>query len=748
MAVRQIMALGFLLGLVMPGYAGEDGGAKHPPGKRPIDASAVARFPAPGTVIPGSFAFTPDGSALTYLKSESTSPSRVLWRVEVAGGAPRVVARPPGKGDTDTNVSQAETLRRERMRLRDTGITQVIRAEKADVSIIPLRGDLYVLRGDKPLERLTETPSPEIDPRLSADGSKVAFVRDDELFVMELESKKETQLTKGSAPGLTHAVAEFVAQEEMDRFAGFWWSPDASRLAYQETDERHIPLFSIVHQGGEQWSVETHRYPFAGAANAKVRLGVIAAKGGETRWLNLADSNDDIYLARVNWESPTALLVQVLSRDQKSLKLLRFDVETGARTLLVEETSDTWVNLHDHLRVLEHSGGILWSSERSGFCHLELRDRDGKLARVLTSGEWPVDNVLAVDEPRREVWFSAGRESPSEHQVYRVSLDGGKVERVTEAPGSHAVVVAKGGGSYVDVASSVDAPPVTTLRDRAGKRLATIDDAGKDPRLAELRLVPPVLTEYKNRDGVTLLGAYYAPRSSALGERAPLVVIVYGGPHVQTVTNSWSLTADLTAQFLADRGFAVWKTDNRGSNRRGHAFEAALDRNMGSVEVRDQVDGVRFVAASWPGVDTSRVGVTGGSYGGYMTLRCLELAPEVFKAGVSVAPVTDWDGYDTCYTERYMGTPKDNAKGYKESSALTRAGDLNGALLLIHGLLDENVHYRHTARLTNALIAAGKTFAILPMPESRHGSRREVDRKYLAERSGGFFETNLAPGSK
>ena len=354
-----------------------------------------------------------------------------------------------------------------------------------------------------------------------------------------------------------------------------------------------------------------------------------------------------------------------------------------------------------------------------------------------------MDSVLALDEKRREVWFTAARESPLEAQVYKVALDDGKVARVTSEPGTHRATVAHGGGHFVDTHSSRTQPPITTLRDRSGKVLAVLDNANSDPRVANLRLAPPEFTLFRNRDGVTLHGAYYAPKSPALGEKAPLVVIVYGGPHVQTVADHWGITADLTAQYLTERGFAVWKMDNRGSARRGHAFEAALNRNMGGVEVRDQADGVKFVVASWPVVDASRVGITGGSYGGYMTLRALTEAPEVFKAGVAVAPVTDWDGYDTCYTERYMGTPADNPQGYRESSVLAHADRLKGSLLVIHGMLDENVHFRHTARLTTALIGASKPFALLPLPDERHSSRREPDRKFVAERLADFFERAL-----
>jgi dipeptidyl-peptidase-4 len=752
MIVRPFAAFVLFLGGLMekptPAQTPEPNTADAPRAgmRRAVDALDVARLPPPGTVVPGAFAFLPDGRALTYLKSESASLSRVLWRVDLPDGTPRVIARPPEGGDTEANLSEAEKLRRERQRLRETGITHVIRAEEADVSIIPLKGDLYLQRGDGPLERLTETPEPEIDPKLTRDGSKVAFVRDDELFVIDLANRRETRLTRGAGDGITHGLAEFIAQEEMDRPSGFWWSPDGDRIAYQETDERHIPPYTIVHQGGEPYSVETHRYPFAGAANARVRLGIIAAGGGETRRLALAEE-DDFYLARVTWDSPTTLLVQVLSRDQKALRLYRFDAGTGVRTLLVEDRAETWVNLHDDLRVVEATGEFVWSSERTGFKHLELRDRSGGLVRVLTAGEWPVDGVAGLDQHRREVWFTAGRESPLESHLYRVSIDGGDPVRVTRAPGTHRINVARDGVYFVDVASSRSRPPVTTLCDRSGATLATLDDAMTDPRIAELQLEPPALTEFKNRDGVRLFGAYYAPRKRTPGDKVPLVVMAYGGPHVQTVNESWSLTADLTAQYLSARGFAVWKMDNRGSARRGHAFEAALYRNMGTVEVRDQAEGVAFAAASWPEIDTTRVGITGASYGGYLTLRCLAEAPDTFHAGVAVAPVTDWDGYDTCYTERYMGTPENNPDGYRDSSVLGRAGRLRGALLVIHGMLDENVHFRHTARLTTALLGAGKPFALLPLPDERHSSRREGDRKYVAERLADFFAGSIQAGN-
>lgn len=710
-----------------------------------VDAAMVAKLPWPGTVCPTAIGFTPDGNALTYLLPEGPdSLARALWRVDLPAGTPRVIARAPDGTKDQAPLSREDELRRERQRLRDTGISQIARADNADVIVTSIGGDVYMIHGAGPMVQLTESKSPEIDPKPSADGTKVAFVRDGELFVVDVASKQETQLTQGAADGLTHGLAEFMAQEEMSRSTGYWWSPDGTRIAYQETDERHIPLYAIPHIGDAEYSVETHRYPFAGKANAKVKLGVVAVDGGETTWLTIADEDEDFYLARVNWDGSKHLLVQTLSRDQKSLRLFRVDVEANKRKVLIEERADTWVNLHDDLRTIDDRNELIWSSERSGFRRVALHDRDGKLIRELTPDGWNIDGVVAVDADRRELWF-AGNAVPShaiESQLHRVSLDGGEPELVGESFGTRRAVVSRNGDYYVETHSNRTQPPLTALRDRTGKIVTRLHNAAADPRVKNLVLKPPVQLEFTNRDGDFLRGEFYKPIQRDAGATAPLVVMVYGGPHVQRVANSWeSSAADMMAQLLAARGFAVWKCDNRGSARRGHAFEAALNRRMGTVEVADQADGVRFLSREFPQlIDADRVGITGGSYGGYMTLRCMELAPDVFQAGVAVAPVTDWAGYDTCYTERYMGTPENNADGYRDSSVLTHVEKLRGKLLVIHGLLDENVHFRHSARLASALIAAGKPFEFLPIPNERHSSRKIPERQYVAERTANFFQ--------
>jgi dipeptidyl-peptidase-4 len=753
----------WILGLVAGAFMtnASTGGEPPPPAKASVNASMVARLPYPGTVAPSALAFTVDGSAVTYLKPEGQMLDRVLWKATLDGAPPRVIARPPGPGNVEGKLSAEEALRRERQRLTATGISQIVRAEHAELAVVPLNGDLYWLEyapeSVPSLYRLTDAPSPEIDPQFSPDMTRIAFVRDGDLFGLELKKVKETQLTTGATDGLTHGLAEFIAQEELDRSSGFWWSPDGRWIAYQETDERAIPPYTITHQGGDEFSVETHRYPFSGAKNAAVRLGVIPAEGGETTWLAWHEPDEDVYLARVDWESPETLLIQVLSRDQKTLRLLRVDRETGKRTTLIEETSPTWVELHDDLRVVEGTGEILWSSERTGFRHLELLDRDGKLIRPLTAGDWAIDpvshgggrGVVALDSTRREVWFMAGKESPLESHLYRVSLDGGPIEKLTDASGTHRAVVSPDFNHFALDSSSLSQPPISTIRDRSGRIVTTFANAADDPRLATTDLVTPQLLQFKTADGVTLHGAFYPPPHPDPSKPAPLIVMVYGGPTVQLVTNSWGVTADLTAQFLHARGFAVWKLDNRGSSRRGRAFQQGIYHRLGSIEVEDQAAGVRWLTEHHPEIDPNRVGITGGSYGGYMTLRCMQRRPEIFRAGVSVAPVTFWEGYDTAYTERYMGTPAENPEGYRESSVLNAMDQFTGDLMLIHGMLDENVHFRHTARLVTAFLQAAKPFRLLPLPDERHSSRRPADRQYVAESMVRFFEnswkTNESP---
>ena len=716
----------------------------------------VARYPLPGMLQPSRLAFSADDRFITYLRSEDASLSTQLYAFDPTTGDERILARPPGGGETEENLSREEKLRRERQRVRGLGITRYAWSHhEAPVPrmLVPLGGGIYVIdspkaAGDGELRQVVPPgDKPALDPQLSRDGKMIAYVYDDELYVVPTAGGSPRQLTKGArGTGRSHGLAEYIAQEEMSRSHGFWWSRSGETLAFTEVDETHIPSYRIVHQGQDSAgpeAEEAHRYPFAGADNAKVRLGLVPAKGGATRWLDLSgdEPGDDEYLGRVHWLSDGRLVAEVENREQSRLRLLAFNPKSGARTELLREESDVWINLHHNFRALD-DGGFLWASERSGFLHLYLYDGEGALVRQLTSGEWPVDSVAGLDQEKGTVYFVAGREHPTEKHLYSVPLAGGEPTQITEAAGTHDVHLGHSFTRFIDSFSSPEQPPTITLRDLAdGKAIRSLP-VPEDSRLSTLDLPPPELVELDSRDGVRLHGAIYRPPERFGIGPFPTLVSVYGGPHAQRVTKSWGLTVDMRAQLLASRGYLVFKLDNRGSARRGLAFEGALRHDMGNIELQDQVDGVRWLANQGL-TDSHHVGIYGWSYGGYMAAMAIARAPETFRLGIAGAPVTHWDGYDTHYTERYMGTPASNPEGYARSSVIDHVDGIVGDLMIVHGLIDENVHFRHAARLINALIRARKPYELLLFPDERHMPRRLEDRVYMEDQMLGFIRANL-----
>ena len=708
----------------------------------------VATYPRPGTAIPGSLAFSPDDALITYLYSPGASLVRQLFAFDPESGEQRSVVASPGGGTTEENISLEEALRRERQRQLELGVTQYAWANRANRLLIPLQGSIFVRDGlDAPLQKIVESgEKPILDAQFSPDGDRVAYVQDAELYTVPAAGGEPRQLTQGArGTGKTHGLAEYIAQEEMERRHGFWWSPDSKWIAFTEVDETDIPVYRIVHQGKDvvgAGAQEDHRYPFAGEANARVRLGVVSVEGGEPVWMNLGD-DEDIYLARVDWLPDGSLSAQLENREQTELELVRFDPQTGRRSSLLCEANDVWINLHDMFKPLKGDrGGFIWASERSGFFHLYLYDKTGHLVHPLTAGEWMVDRIVGVDEERDQVYFTATRANPTEGHLYSVSLAGGEPRQITHEPGFHAVVTDHAFQRFIDVHHALGKAPTVTLRSLVdGALLRTIYDK-PDPRVAELALRPPELITLQNSDGVTLYGSIYRPPASFGSGPHPTIVSVYGGPGAQFVSNSWNLTVDLRAQYLSRLGFLVFRLDNRPSARRGLAFEGVVKYDMGRIEVKDQVDGVNWLISQGL-ADPNRVGIYGWSYGGYMAAMCLARAPETFQVAVAGAPATCWGGYDTHYTEHYMGTHQSNPEGYAESSVMHHVEKITGKLMLIHGLIDENVHFRHTARLINALISARKPYDLLLFPDERHMPRKLVDRIYMEERIRDYFIQHL-----
>ncbi len=594
------------------------------------------------------------------------------------------------------------------------------------------RGDLYHYDLTRPpadaVRRLTETEEFETDPQYSPRGRYVSFVRGQDLYAIEVATGAERRLTTGGGGLISHGVAEFIAQEEMGRNTGYWWSPDEKHVAYTRVDESPIAEVERFEIGAEGIRAFRQRYPATGGANADVRLAILALDTGTVAWAGLGDK--DFYLARVEWYPESdRLLVQRQSRDQKQLDVLSFPASGGEASHLFTERSDTWVELHDDLYFMPERREILWASQRSGHNHLYLYDYGGVLKGAVTAGDWDVIGewnaaaVRGIDERRGKVFFMSTLKTPLERQLYVADLDDGpKAEplALTRQDGWHNVTMSRDARRFLLGYSDPVQPPQVSLHDAAGKRLAWL----VENRLDAGHPYAPYLDRHVPPEFGTLpaAGRHAAPLAAlqACGLRARQALS--RGPvriwraTVQTVQRRWGeRRGSQTAQLFTQRGYVVFALDNRGSGGRGQKFTEALYRRLGGVEVEDQLRGIAWLK-SQPFVDPSRVGVYGWSYGGYMTLMLLSQSPGTFKAGVAGAPVTDYALYDTHYTERYLGTPQENPEGYRESNVLTHAGALRDRLLVMHGMADDNVLFTNTTLLIPALVASRPTLRARPLP--------------------------------
>lgn len=601
--------------------------------------------------------------------------------------------------------------------------------------LLAVDGDLFLFEpGSKQFTQLTATSVAERDPKPSPDGKHVAFRRAHDLYVMEIATRRVTQLTRDGNENLLNGELDWVYPEELDLGTAYWWAPDSTRLAYLQFDTSPIGVYPHADLSGIPAFPEPQKYPHAGKANSNVRLGVVSVTGGETRWMRTGDPQQ--LLARVRW-APGMLLVQRLTRIQDRLDLLRIDPATGEATVLFAETDPAWINVDSDPRVLDGGKTLLWSSERSGFRHLYVFDIATAQFRPVTQGEWEVSRVAAVDEQSGTVWYVSTEASPLERHLYSIRLDGSGKKRLTQASGTHAISMPARGGVYLDTYSSLKTPPETTLHAADGASLAVFRAAKEN----EYDLQPVEIVAVKAPDGDTLYARLIRPAGFDASKKYPAVVMIYGGPHAQTVRDAW---AGLNwEQVLAARGFVVWGLDNRGSAGRGHAWEAKLYRRFGRQELEDQKTGLQHLLGLGF-VDPARIGMYGWSYGGYMTLYALLNEPELFAAGIAGAPVTDWRLYDTIYTERYLGLPQENEAGYRDSSAITYADRLKARLLLIHAFGDDNVLFQNTFQMAAALQKAGKTFEMMIYPDKSHGvtgpGRAQLN-KLMTE----FFERTLKP---
>src|SRR5579872_182738 len=721
MTLRAFSAPMFLLLGLIPPLAAQ---------KRPITIDTVVSGDR-NRESGGTPVWRPDGKAFAYRRAGS------IWLYDVTSKSDReLLSLAPFDDAAKTEAAPAKFDWQNR-RVREDDFQW---SASGNELLILARGDIFLWDANSgKWEQLTATPEPERDPKLSPDSRRVAFRRDHDLYTVDVANRRETRLTTNGSPTLLNGELDWVYPEELEIGTAFWWSPDSKSIAYLQFDTSREPLFPHEDLLRARPVYEPERYPRAGDPNPDVRLGVISPDAGPTRWFDLGGTRETNLIARVEWMPDSRHLgVERLNRVQNRLELLSVDTATRAVEPILTESDPFWINIHDDLRFLKNSKEFLWSSERDGFRHLYLYSLDGKESRRLTKGNWEVTEVAGVDESRGIVYYVSSETSPLERQLYSVKLNGKGKKQLTVDPGTHNISMSPVCNIYMDTFSSSRQPIRRTLHTSDGTLLAVYRDTGRQ-QMEEYDLPATSFVKVKAPDGTLLYARLIKPVGFETGRKYPAIVVVYGGPQAQSVRDEWNGIGQ--EEYWAARGFVVWELDNRGSSGRGHAFESAVYHKLGVQELADQRDGIEFLL-SLGFVDPGRIGVFGWSYGGFMTLNCLLNAPDLFRAGIAGAPVTDWHNYDTIYTERYMGLPQENVEGYRDTALPPKAMNLRAKLLLVQNIEDDNVLFQNTMQMVSALEQADKPFEMMLYPQKSHGVTGPL-RRHLLETMTAFLERTL-----
>jgi dipeptidyl-peptidase-4 len=675
---------------------------------------------------PKSLKLSPDGKLLTFLKNRTDEKDRYdLWARDTSTGVERMLVDSKKVG-SGAELTEAEKMQRERARIAgQKGIVAYDWSPDGKSLLVPIDGDLYLAGLDGKVSRLTNTPGGELNPVISPGGTYVSFVRDQNLYVQLLAGGEASKLTPDGGDTVHWGEAEFVAQEEMDRRTGYWWAPGDRLVAVERFDEAPVGVVTRAAIGANGTKVYDQRYPAAGTPNVLAELYIVNPATRDRVKVDLGRDRD-IYLTRVNWAPDgSRLIVQRENREQTQLDVLSVEPLTGKSTLMFSEKAapKSWINLTDNYRML-HDGSMIWWSERDGYGHL-YRFADGKW-KQLTKGKWVVKDLVGIDEAQGRIYFLGNKDDVLEQHLYSVDIaKPNDVHRLTERGWWNGAVMDPSATRLIVTRSNPSQPAQVYLADTTGQRLAWINENAVVPGHPYY----PYLAAHRERtfgkikaaDGSEL---YYEMITPPLvpGKKYPVFFQHYGGPHSQTVTRGWESPME---QYIVGKGYIFFQLDNRGSPNRGKEFEDAIYRAMGSVEVQDQLAGAKWLK-SRDFVDPNRIAIYGWSYGGYMTLKMLEANPGVYAAGVAGAPVTEWELYDTHYTERYMGNPKSDAKAYAASDAMGNAAKISDPLLLIHGMADDNVVFENSTAFAAKMQAENRPFEMMFYPGKTHAAGRDI----------------------
>jgi len=686
-----------------------------------------------------------DGKQLSYLDNGSGGPE--IWGVDAASGQRHVlvdarhlrdVLLPPASRGQQTGLGRLSPPQY----LWAPGGQALLFISARELFWYELKsGSAKKLFGEAEGKASAGEAADIDDAKISPDGHWVSFLRNHDLWVVSVAGGEPRQLTRGGSEELRNGELDWVYPEELDLETAYWWAPDSSKIALLRLDESAVEKYPLVNELSYGGALTEERFPAAGSPNPVARVGVVDAMGGDVRWMDTG-SDPSALLARVRWlPDSRRVAIERLNRVQNHLELLFADAASGKCETVLTEQDKYWINLSDDLHFMADGRRFLWSSERSGFRHLYLYDISGKQTAQITRGDWEIENVANVDEQGQAVYFTSTQKSPIERQFYRVALGGGEPVELTHDHGTHEVSMAPDGKHFLDTYSTAMTPPEQRLYNADGSIVATLEE-NKVAELGTYHFQPVEFLTVPGADGTPLDAAMIKPEGFDARRKYPVIVHLYGGPHGQEVRDAWEGSNLLWHELMAEKGFVIFIVDNRGTAGRGHNFETPIYHHFGSVELADQLAGVKWLS-SQPYIDSSRVGIWGWSFGGYMTCVAMLRGGGIFKAGFAGAPVTDWRRYDTIYTERYMGTPQENAEGYRDSSPVNYASGLEGKLLVAHATGDDNVHFSNSVALAEKFVEAQKYAEFLIYADRGHGISDSAARIHVFNRATQFFVENL-----
>jgi dipeptidyl-peptidase-4 len=688
---------------------------------------------------PESIAWSPDGAKVSFVQRDDSGAHGALYYIDVASGRKAVLVTEEKLAALAPPEDKISNEREREWRQRYSVAGYQWAPDSAHL-LFDAYGQLwYYSLATGTAVQLTSAANPSTDPKFSPDGSRIAYIRNHKLYVQAVNGKSEKVLTGDKDVNLREGEADWVYTEEFSVRSSYFWSADSKQIVFLQMNEQRVPTYPITDWLSVHPKVEEEKYPKAGDPNPEVRAGVVSADGGKVRWIMPGEPPQREYIPRLGWVRPGLLYLELLNRAQNKLELWFADSYNGhTRKMLTEYEPDAWVPVERHLGiyVLQSGDRFLWPSWRDGFNHLYLYrfhkddplSDEAKLERQITQGSFDVESIDAVDERAQAVFFTANAEDARQRQIYSTRLDAGTaMNRISRAAGTHRSIFGPNGAYYVDSFSALMTPPRLELCRLSGACEVFWQAHG----MSDYDLIEPKRLELKAADGVTVLyGTLLLPPSAAGPGSIPLINNPYGGPGEQTIADSWGGSLFLFDQILARHGYAVLHVDNRGTAGRGKAFATATRRRFGEVELADQLAAMHQVLAAFPQLDPDRLGFWGWSYGGYLTLYAMTHSG-AFKAGVAVAPVTDWLDYDSIYTERYMGLPNDNSNGYKSSSPVNFAGQMQGRVLEVHGTSDDNVHVQNTMQMANRFIASGVQFDLQLYPGKTHSIAGTAARTHM-----------------